>query len=104
MQLLLEEFGKWVKKNTAAAEDERDAFYSLVYDAIRKVACMPLSACVLDALHCSMMHPIRQWVHAFVCQCCCCCTAMTHQPFIDQPGGQAAVWNDLDNSEHENPI
>lgn len=39
VQLLLEEFGKWVKKGTAATEAERDNFYSLVYNAVRTVTC-----------------------------------------------------------------
>ncbi|DBA99225.1 hypothetical protein WJX82_007713 [Trebouxia sp. C0006] len=33
--LLLEEFGKWVKNGTAADEAQRDAFYTLVYDALQ---------------------------------------------------------------------
>ncbi len=37
MQLLLEEFGKWVKNGTAANEVQRDAFYTLVYDALQMV-------------------------------------------------------------------
>ncbi|DBA95832.1 TPA: hypothetical protein ACH3X1_001379 [Trebouxia sp. C0004] len=33
--LILEEFGKWVKNGTAADEAQRDAFYTLVYDALQ---------------------------------------------------------------------
>ncbi len=38
VQLLLEEFGKWVKNGTAADEAQRDAFYTLVYDALQMVS------------------------------------------------------------------
>ena len=38
VQLMLEEFGKWVKEGTAATQEQRDAFYSLVYDALQTVS------------------------------------------------------------------
>ena len=44
MQLILEEFGKWVKNGTAATEAQRDAFYTLVYDALQMV-CTLLALC-----------------------------------------------------------
>lgn len=36
-QLILEEFGKWVKPDSAATEAERDGFYTLVYQALQQV-------------------------------------------------------------------
>lgn len=36
-QLLLEEFGKWVKLGTAATEAQRDAFYMLVCESVQMV-------------------------------------------------------------------
>ena len=44
-QLILEEFGKWVKPDSAATQAERDAFYTLVYQAVQTV-CL-----------CSLCHP-----------------------------------------------
>ena len=44
---MLEEFGKWVKPDSAATSDQRDAFYALVYDALQMV--IGLSPC---RLHC----------------------------------------------------
>ncbi len=41
VQLMLEEFGKWVKNSTAADEAQRDAFYTLVYDALQMVSRRP---------------------------------------------------------------
>ena len=38
VQLMLEEFGKWVKEGPAAPQEQRDAFYSLVYDALQTVS------------------------------------------------------------------
>lgn len=38
VQLMLEEFGKWVKNGTTADEAQRDAFYTLVYDALQMVS------------------------------------------------------------------
>lgn len=42
-QLILEEFGKWVKPDSAATQAKRDGFYMLVYQALQKVCrcCMP---------------------------------------------------------------
>ena len=37
VQLILEEFGKWVKPDSAATQAERDAFYTLVYQAVQMV-------------------------------------------------------------------
>ena len=49
VQLLLEEFGKWVKSGTAADEAQRDAFYTLVYDALQMVSWRPHpSPCVFE--------------------------------------------------------
>ena len=41
VQLMLEEFGKWVKNGTTADEAQRDAFYTLVYDALQMVSRWP---------------------------------------------------------------
>lgn len=41
VQLLLEEFGKWMRNGTAASQAQRDAFYTLVYDAIHSVSLLP---------------------------------------------------------------
>lgn len=37
VQLILEEFGKWVKPDSAATLAERDAFYALVLQALQTV-------------------------------------------------------------------
>ena len=49
VQLMLEEFGKWVKEGTAATQVQRDAFYSLVYDALQTVSS---TTCQYSCLSC----------------------------------------------------
>ena len=52
MQLILEEFGKWVKNDTAATQAQRDAFYSLVYDALQSVSSLDSAYCLSELVSC----------------------------------------------------
>lgn len=36
LQVVLEEFGKWVKNTTAATQTQRQSFYSLAYSIVQQ--------------------------------------------------------------------
>ena len=42
LQVLLEEFGKWIKTGTSATLAERDRFYQAIYQQVYNVRCFLL--------------------------------------------------------------
>lgn len=57
MQVVLEEFGKWIKAGTSATLAERDTFYQAVYQEVQNVRQL--------SLHYSPIAMPRPRLHAF---------------------------------------
>ena len=51
LQLILEEFGKWVKNTTSATEAQREQFFTLAYNAVSSVSCTHFTLTPIPTKH-----------------------------------------------------